>query len=116
MRPSRRGLQFDVAQQGGEQRLRMPEDGQAAPMPIMLAIASAGHPGGALAGVQPAFELAQDFLDATGQGHQLLIVARAVKWFHPAPEYTCAVLSDVFGAAGPARACCNAIQAAAARV
>ena len=106
-------------------------------MPIMLAIASAGHHGGALAGVQPAFELAQDFLDATGQGHQLLIVARAVKRFHPIPDYTCAVLSDVSGRPvewsqaerssrslnrrtdslpDAPRACCQAIQAAAARV
>jgi hypothetical protein len=113
--PSWRGLEFDVAQQRGEQRLRMPEDGQAASMPIIFAIASARHPGGALADVQPPFELAQDFLDATGQGHQLLILVRAVKRFHPAPSYTRAVLSDVFG--GPVqRACCQAIQPATARV
>jgi hypothetical protein len=60
----------------------MPEDAQAATPPVVFPIASANFHGGTLAGVQPAFELAQDLLGATGQRNQLLILTRPRMRFH----------------------------------
>jgi hypothetical protein len=44
-------LQFDVAQERGEQSLRMPEDREAAAAPVVLTVARASSRGGALARV-----------------------------------------------------------------
>src|SRR5579859_4766037 len=50
-------LQFDVAQERGQQRLRMPEDREAAAAPVVLTVALASSRGGALARVQPGLQL-----------------------------------------------------------
>jgi len=73
----------------------MPEDCQTATPPVGLTVAAARSRGTALAGVQPGLQFAQEFIDATGQGNELLILGGLLEGFHSHIDYTCGTGLDV---------------------